>query len=103
MTSGLQQLSEEAEKVQLEEEARQAKRPRKAETVDDDMAEVSAPSSALRRKGVAAFCNAWAVMTELYPVRRALPLPPQSCLQWNHTILDDPDFLAPWQATPKCI
>ena len=37
-------------------------------------------------------------MTDLYPVRRALPLPPQSCLQWTHTILDDPDFLAPWQA-----
>ena len=37
-------------------------------------------------------------MTELYPVQRALPLPPQSCLQWNPMILDDPDFLAPWQA-----
>ena len=57
MTSGLQQLSEEAEKVQMEEEARQAKRPRKADTVDDDMAEISAPSSALGAKALQPFAT----------------------------------------------
>ena len=25
-------------------------------------------------------------------------MPPQSCLQWNHSITAEPDFLAPWQA-----
>ena len=37
-------------------------------------------------------------MTDMYPVRRAMPLPPQSCLQWNHSILRNSDFIAPWQA-----
>ena len=33
-----------------------------------------------------------------YPVRRAIPLPPRSSLQWNHSVLLEPDFKAPWQA-----
>ena len=32
------------------------------------------------------------------PVRGAVPLPPQACLQWNHSVLQEPDFKAPWQA-----
>ena len=57
MTSGLQQLSEEAEKVQMEEEARQAKRPRKADARDDEMAEATAPSSALGAKALQLFAQ----------------------------------------------
>ena len=46
MTSGLQQLSEEAEKVHQEEEARQAKRPRKTEVSDDVLIETPGPTPA---------------------------------------------------------
>ena len=37
-------------------------------------------------------------MTDTYPVRRAAFLPPLASLQWNHSVLLESDFRAPWQA-----